>query len=102
MELVTIKGATKRLLQPRSLTVEEFHKFLAHLEEPVRTIALICVCFGLRISECLALKWSDIDWLNAKLHVQRSIVRQRVGDVKTAFHSPFDFGDGLKSTPQPV
>jgi integrase len=64
MELVTIKGATKRLLQARSLTVEEFHKFLAHLEEPVRTIALICVCFGLRISECLALKWSDIDWLN--------------------------------------
>jgi integrase len=85
MELVTIKGATKRLLQPRSLTVEEFHKFLAHLEEPVRTIALICVCFGLRISECLALKWSDIDWLNAKLHIQRSIVRQRVGDVKTVY-----------------
>jgi integrase len=27
MELVTIKGATKRLLQPRSLTVEEFHIF---------------------------------------------------------------------------
>jgi integrase len=64
MEPVTIKGASKRLLQPRSLTVEEFHKFLAHLEEPVRTIALICVCFGLRISECLALKLSDIDWLN--------------------------------------
>jgi integrase len=64
MELVTIKGATKRLLQARSLTVEEFQKFLAHLEEPVRTIALICVCFGLRISECLALKLSDIDWLN--------------------------------------
>jgi len=85
MELVTIKGASKRLLQPRSLTVEEFRMFLAHLEEPVRTITLICVCFGLRISECLALKWSDIDWLNAKLHVQRSIVRQRVGDVKTVY-----------------
>ena len=79
----TEKGATRLLLQPRSLTVEEFHKFLAHLEEPVRTIALICVCFRLRISECLALNWSDIDWLNAKLHVQRSIVPQRVGDVKT-------------------
>ena len=31
----------------------------------------------------MALKWSDIDCVNAKLHVQRSIVRQRVGDDKT-------------------
>jgi len=87
MELVTIKGATKRQQQPRSLTVEEFHQFLAHLDNPVRMIALICVCFGLRISECLALKWSDIDWLKAKLYVRRSIVRQRVGDVKTVYSS---------------
>lgn len=85
MEPVTIKGATKRQKQPRSLTVEEFQTFLAQLEEPVRMIALICVCLGLRISECLALKWSDIDWLNAKLRIQRSIVRQHVGDVKTAY-----------------
>jgi len=61
MELVTIKGATKRTKQPRSLTVEEFQKFVQHLEDPFRTIALICVCFGLRISECLALRWSDVD-----------------------------------------
>jgi integrase len=39
----------------------------------------------LRISECLALKWSDVDWLNGKLSVQRGIVRQRVDDVKTAY-----------------
>jgi integrase len=41
------------------------------------------VCFGLRISECLALKWSDIDWLDEKLSIQRGIVRQWVDDVKT-------------------
>jgi integrase len=41
------------------------------------------VCFGLRISEALALKWSDVDWLNGKLSVQRGIVRQRLDDVKT-------------------
>ena len=53
--------------------------------EPFRTVALVCVCFGLRISECLALKWSDVDWLNGKLHVQRGIVRHRVDDVKTEY-----------------
>jgi integrase len=85
MELVTIKGATRRTRQPRSLTLDEFQKFLKELEEPVRTIALVCVCFGLRISECLALKWCDVDWLNHALSVERSIVRQRVGDVKTIY-----------------
>jgi integrase len=85
MELVTIRGVTKRKRQPRSLTVEEFRKFLQELEEPIRTIALVCVCFGLRISECLALKWNDIDWLNGKLRIERAIVRQQVDDVKTIY-----------------
>ena len=85
MSLVTIKGASKRVRKPRSLSVEIFHKFIAHLGEPFRTIALVSVCFGLRISECLGLKWSDIDWLGRALTVQRSIVRQRVDDVKTVY-----------------
>jgi integrase len=83
MELVTVKGASKRRRKPRSLTVAEFQKFIVHLEEPFRTVALVCVCLGLRISECMALKWSDVDWLNNKLSVQRGIVKQHVDDVKT-------------------
>ena len=46
-------------------------------------MALLCCCLGLRISECLALKWSDVDWLNGKLLVERGIVCQNVDDVKT-------------------
>src|SRR5215469_8644074 len=34
MELVTIKGATKRK-KPHSLSGNEFRKFVAHLEEPI-------------------------------------------------------------------
>ncbi|MGA2203487.1 MAG: site-specific integrase [Terriglobales bacterium] len=83
MELVTIKGASKRTSKPRSLTVDEFQRFVVHLGEPFHAIALVCVCFGLRISEALALRWSDVDWFNGKLCVQRGIVRQRVDDVKT-------------------
>jgi integrase len=83
IELVTVKGASKRTRQPRSLTVAEFQKLTAQLHEPFRTIALVCVCFGLRISEALALKWSDVDWLAGRLSVERGIVRQIVDDVKT-------------------
>ncbi|MCU1296143.1 MAG: site-specific recombinase, phage integrase family [Acidobacteriaceae bacterium] len=86
MELVAIEGVSKRRRVPRSLTVEELQRFVQHLMGPFRMAALLCVSFGLRISECLALRWSDdIDWLEGKLSVQRGIVRQRVGDVKTAY-----------------
>jgi integrase len=84
MELVTIKGASKRKSKPRSLTVAEFQKFIIQLAEPFRTIALLCVCFGLRISEAMALRWSDVDWLNGNLCVERGIVEHNVDDVKTA------------------
>jgi integrase len=83
MELVVVKGATKRLRKPRSLTVEQFQKLSAELREPFRTIALVCVCFGLRISEALARRWSDVDWMNRTLRVERGIVEQNVDDVKT-------------------
>jgi integrase len=83
ISLVTVKGASKRRSQPRSLTVEQFRLLLPHLREPFGTIALLCVCFGLRISECLALRWADVDWLNGLLRVERGIVERNVDDVKT-------------------
>src|SRR5438270_2132681 len=45
--------------------------------------ALLSVCLGLRVSELLALKWRDVDWLGAKLNIERGIVKQIVDDVKT-------------------
>jgi len=45
MELVTIKGASKRPRKPRSLTVDEFQGFVHHLGEPFHAICLVCVCF---------------------------------------------------------
>src|ERR1700736_5341628 len=84
MELVRIKGASKRVSRPLSLTVVEFQNFTQHLPEPFRVMALLCCCLGLRISECLALKWRDVDWINGKLTVERGIVCQQVDDVKTA------------------
>ena len=84
ISLVTVKGASKRIRPPRVLTVEQFRLLVSHLRTPFGTMALLCVCFGLRISECLALRWSDIDWLNGRLRVERGIVEQNVDDVKTA------------------
>lgn len=83
IDLVVVKGATKRIRKPRSLTVEEFQKLQRFLKPPFDTMALLAVCLGLRVSELLALKWRDVDWLGAKLNVERGIVKQIVDDVKT-------------------
>lgn len=83
ISLVRVRDASKRKRKPCSLTVEQFQKIVGKLSEPHRTILLVCACFGLRISEALALKWGDVDWLNATLTVQRGIVRNRVDAVKT-------------------
>lgn len=83
MTLVTVKSATKRMRQPRVLTVDEFRLLASHLHEPFATLALVCVCFGLRISEALALQWRDVDFLNSTLSVERGIVAQIVDDTKT-------------------
>jgi len=83
IDLVVVKGATKRIRKPRSLTVEQFQKLVAILKTPFNTMALVSVCLGLRVSELLALKWRDIDWLGAKLNIERGIIKQIVDDVKT-------------------
>lgn len=83
VSLVQNAGATRKVRKARSLTVEQFHSLLKELHEPFATMALLSVCLGLRISEALALKWADVDWLGSRLSVRRGIVEQVVGDVKT-------------------
>jgi integrase len=83
ISLVQNTGATRKTRKARSLTVEQFQALLKELHEPFATLALLSVCLGLRISEALALKWADVDWLGSQLSVRRGIVEQVVGDVKT-------------------
>jgi integrase len=83
ISLVQNKGATRKVRKARSLTTEQFHALLKALHEPFATMALLCVCLGLRISEALALRWSDVDWLGSRLSIRRGIVEQIVDNVKT-------------------
>jgi integrase len=83
VSLVRNIGATRKVRKARSLTAEQFHALLQELQEPFGTMALLSVCLGLRFSEALALRWSDVDWLRSRLSIRRGIVNQIVGDVKT-------------------
>jgi len=83
ISLVTVRGCSKRQKQPHSLKVEEFHALLRHLREPFNTMALLQVCLGLRVSEVLALRWKDVDWIGSKISVEHGIVNQHLDTVKT-------------------
>lgn len=105
ISLVQNKGAMRKVRKARSLTVEQFHALLKELHEPFATMALLCVCLGLRISEALALRWADVDWLGSRLSVRRGIVEQVVADVKTegsarSFNLTIELLERLKSCKQ--
>ncbi|MBM3728407.1 MAG: site-specific integrase [Acidobacteria bacterium] len=93
VELVRVRGGSKRLKTPRVLTPEEFCLLPPLLKEPYRTQVWIAGCLGLRVSEIMPLKWSDLDFDNRTLLVQRSMVHGKGADVKTEYardHVPLD------------
>jgi integrase len=85
LELVEIRGISKRRKRPLVLTLEQYFAVLAQLPEPYRTMVIVAQCLGLRVSEILALKWQDVDFDNLKMRVTRKVVNGRVSTVKTEY-----------------
>jgi integrase len=85
MELVEIKGISKRQKKPIVLTVEQYYQILELLPQPYRTMVIVAQCTGLRAEEVLALEWQDIDFENLSMKVVRAVVHGRVETVKTEY-----------------
>lgn len=83
LELVKIKGGSKRQKALVTLTQEEFHHLAQELREPVRTMAIVAMCTGLRISEILALRWESLNFEAGSMLVERAVVNGRIGPTKT-------------------
>ncbi len=83
MGLVRVEGSSKRLRQPRILSVKEFRALLDQLQEPIRTMCIVAACLGLRASELVGLQWDDFDWEVLEVHIQRGVVSGGVDEVKT-------------------
>jgi len=78
-----VRQSAKRQRVPVVLGIDQIHSLVANLKEPGKTAVLVDILTGLRVSELLALKWSDVDFENLELHVTRSIALQHVGPCKT-------------------
>jgi integrase len=85
IELVRVRGGSKRLRTPRILTPEEFCFLPPLIAEPYRPQVWIAGCLGLRASEIMPLQWPDLDLEDRSLLIQRSMVHGKGDDVKTEY-----------------
>ncbi len=83
IDLVKVKGGSKRQKVPTILTPAEFERLVARLPEVYRVMATVAMCTGLRISEVLALRWEHFDFAAGAMVVEQGVYNGRVGDTKT-------------------
>jgi integrase len=83
--IANVRQVRKRTIEPSILEPAEIAAILRELEgiEPTRTAFLIAAVMGMRRSELFGLKWVDVDFERAILHVRRSYVDGVVGATKT-------------------
>jgi integrase len=67
----------------RSPVVAELRKLLAELQNPARALFFLTAATGLRVSEALGLKWSDVEFGTRMINLSRAVVHQHVGEMKT-------------------
>jgi integrase len=85
VELVKLKGSGQRAKDLVILTLPQYQQFLddPELPEVVRVMVQLAAGLGLRVSEILGLKWSDLDFDAKTVKVQRSVVNGQANDTKT-------------------
>jgi integrase len=95
MELVEVKGISRRQRKPIVLTPEQFYALADLIPQPYRTMVVTAQCLGLRVSELLVLKWSDVNFDQSAVRVTRAVVHGRIEGVKTEYSEdelPLDAG----------
>ncbi len=77
------RGGTKKQ-KIRILTPAEINALLkAVSNQKYRTLFMLTIFSGARQGELLGLRWSDVDWFNNQIHIQRTYNNQSWYDVKT-------------------
>jgi integrase len=81
MELIKVKGSTKRLKKITIITPVQFKALVDALPEPYNLMVLVTGCLGLRVSETLGLKWQDIDFKQHTLAINQVFTHGQVQPV---------------------
>jgi integrase len=83
MSLVKIKGTSKRQKAITKISIKQFQDLVQSLPEPINLMVLLTGCYGLRVSETLALQWRDLDPENKEIMIQRAFTHGALDEPKT-------------------
>jgi integrase len=78
-----VRQSGKSNFEPIILTLPQVFDILENLDLRVRTMVLVDAATGLRVSEIIALFWSDVDWEKQCIYVRRKYVYGEYGDPKS-------------------
>ena len=78
-----VRQSAKRKRTPDVLDAGELKKLLTELQNPARALVFLTAATGLRVSEALGLKWSDVEFGAGIINLGRAVVHQHVGEMKT-------------------
>ena len=78
-----VRQSAKREAIPGVLDLTEISALLTELQHPYKQMVFLAAVTGLRVSELLALKWGDINFDSLEISLNRGVVHQVIGDLKT-------------------
>jgi len=81
--MVFVRQSSISDYEPIVLTLSQCVDIMANLTGMYRVLVLLLAATGLRISEGLALLWSNIDWANSCIRVVRAYVYGKYGPPKS-------------------
>lgn len=94
--ITLVRQSAKRQRTPDVLEVAEIKALLEELQEPFRTMVFLAAGTGLRISEVIGLRWSDLNFDDLLIHLNRGFVDGRISEMKTeASRKPIALDLGL-------
>jgi integrase len=94
-----VRCSAKRQREPDTINPQEFQALLAELQLCERAMVMLVASTGLRRSEWIALRWSDVNFCGMEIYVTRSCVRNHFGDVNTeASEKPVPLLEPVKQT----
>jgi integrase len=89
----TERPKAKNKTKARILDVDEITRLIAHTIPGYRALIITAVYTGLRQSELLGLRWFDVDFDEAKIHVRHQISRATKSDKATLIPLKSDAGE---------
>src|SRR6185312_12386419 len=81
--ITAVRQSGKREKVPVLLEVAELHRLFDELELRERAMIVCDALTGIRRSELMGLQWADLDFIELRINIVRSVVDQAIGNCKT-------------------